>query len=162
MRSCTRASRLWRTIVLRFVARRNNTSAVGLMRIGLDLDNTIICYEDVFWRAAKDRGFVGRDLCGSKRQLRDFVRDLPDGETKWQALQGYVYSRGIQGAILFSGVLEFLRRSQAHGDTVLIVSHKTEHGHFDSDEVNLRAAALSWMETHGLFSGDGEYLRRAH
>jgi hypothetical protein len=132
------------------------------MRIGLDFDNTIVCYDDVFWKAAQERGLVGPDLCGSKRQLRDFVRSLPDGEVKWQALQGHVYGRGIEGAVLFSGVPEFLRRSQAHGDTILIVSHKSEHGHFDRDEINLRSAALSWMETNELLSGYGVCLRREH
>jgi hypothetical protein len=57
------------------------------MRIGLDFDNTIICYDDVFWKVAHDRGLVGVDLCGLMQQVRDFVRDLPDGEIKWQALQ---------------------------------------------------------------------------
>jgi hypothetical protein len=132
------------------------------MRIGLDFDNTIISYDDVFWQAAQDRGLVGPNLCGSKQQIRDFVRQLPDGEKKWQALQGYVYGRGIEDAVLVSGVPEFLHRSQAHGDTILIVSHKSEYGHFDPDEINLRAAALSWMEANGLLSGCGVCLGREH
>jgi hypothetical protein len=63
---------------------------------------------------------------------------------------------------LFSGVAEFLRRSLAHGDTILIVSHKSEYGHFDPGEINLRAAALSWMETTGLLSDYGVCLAREH
>ena len=66
------------------------------MRIGLDFDNTIISYDDVIWRAAQERGLVAPNLCGSKQQVRDIVRELPNGEIKWQALQGYVYGRGIE------------------------------------------------------------------
>ena len=130
------------------------------MRIGLDFDNTVISYDNVFWQAAQERGLVAPNWRGSKQQVRDIVRELPNGEIKWQALQGYVYGRGIEGAVLVSGVSEFLHRSQAHGDTVLIVSHKTEYGHFDPDELNLRAAALSWMKTNGLVTGYGVCLRR--
>ena len=125
------------------------------MRIGLDFDNTIIRYDEVFRQAAKERGLLSADFCESKQQVRDAIRRLPDGEFKWQALQGYVYGKGIQNATLFPGVPAFLRRARAHGDTVLVVSHKTEHGHFDPDRVNLRGAAMQWMERQGFFTDQG-------
>jgi hypothetical protein len=137
-------------------------AAVQLMRIGLDFDNTIIRYDGVFLQAARDRGLLDSDFVGTKQQIRDVIRCLPDGETKWQALQGYVYGSGIGGAKLFAGLPEFLQRAQACGDKVLIISHKTMHGHFDPDRVELRTAALSWMETQGLFSGHGGGLAREH
>ena len=122
------------------------------MRIGLDFDNTIIRYDEVFQQAAKERGLLEAGFSGNKQQLRDAIRILQDGELKWQALQGYVYGKGIAGAQIFSGVPEFLRRARKEGHTILIVSHKTEYGHFDPDRVNLRIAALGWMETQGFFS----------
>jgi hypothetical protein len=130
------------------------------MRIGLDFDNTIICYDDVFQQAATDRGLLEPNFAGTKRQIRDVIRRLPDGEVKWQALQGYVYGKGIENAALWAGLPEFLTRAQICRDTILIVSHKTEHGHFDPDKVDLRAAALRWMETQGLFSGRGCSIAR--
>jgi hypothetical protein len=48
-----------------------------------------------------------------------------------------------------------LRRARAHGDTILVVSHKTEYGHFDPDRVNLRRAAMQWMEGQGFFTEQG-------
>ena len=32
----------------------------------------------------------------------------------------------------------------------MIVSHKTENGHYDPERVNLRRAALDWMTAQGL------------
>src|SRR5262245_27569390 len=122
------------------------------MRIGLDFDNTIIRYDEVFQQAARERGLLEAGFSGNKQQLRDAIRILQDGELKWQALQGYVYGKVIAGAQIFSGVPEFLRRARKEGHTILIVSHKTEYGHFDPDRVNLRIAALGWMETQGFFS----------
>jgi hypothetical protein len=135
-------------------------AAGDLMRIGLDFDNTIIRYDEVFLRAARDRGLLSPDFLGTKQRIRDAVRGLPNGEAKWQALQGYVYGRGISGAKLSAGLPEFLGQAQTHGDEVLIISHKTEHGHFDPDKTNLRAAALGWMEEQGLFAGRGGGLAR--
>jgi hypothetical protein len=125
------------------------------MRIGLDFDNTMIRYDDVFRQAAKERGLLPADFAGSKQQVRDAIRRLPEGELKWQALQGHVYGKGIESAALFPGVPDFLRRARAHGDTVLVVSHKTEYGHFDPDKTNLRQAAMQWMEGQGFFTVHG-------
>jgi hypothetical protein len=125
------------------------------MRIGLDFDNTVIRYDEVFQQAAKQRGLLEACFSGTKQQVRDAIRREPDGELKWQALQGYVYGKGIEHASLFSGVPEFLRRARKDGHTILIVSHKTEYGHFDPDRINLRGAALGWMEARGFFSDQG-------
>lgn len=125
------------------------------MRIGLDFDNTIIRYDDVFREAAIERGLVSPNFSGTKQQVRNTIRLLSDGEHQWQALQGYVYGKGIQGATLFAGLDDFFRRARVHGDTILIVSHKTEHGHFDPNRVSLRGAAMQWMEGQGFFAEQG-------
>jgi hypothetical protein len=129
--------------------------AIGVMRIGLDFDNTIIRYDDVFRQAAIARGLVPAEFHGTKQQVRDAIRLLPDGELQWQALQGYAYGKGIQGATLFAGLGDFLRCARARGDTILVVSHKTEYGHFDPDRVNLRRAAIQWMKGQGFFAEQG-------
>lgn len=124
-------------------------------RIGIDFDNTLIDYDQVFRAFARERGLVGPDFSGGKDELRRAVRALPEGEEAWQRLQGAVYGSGIGGAVMFEGVDTFLRRARAAGHEVLIVSHKTEYGHFDPARVNLRQAALAWMRDKGFFSGDG-------
>jgi hypothetical protein len=124
------------------------------LRIGIDFDNTIISYDDVFRTAAKAKGLIAADFTGSKQAVRDAIRLLPDGELAWQRLQGQVYGKGITGAKVIAGVAAFLCRAKAEGCAVVVVSHKTEYGHFDPDRVNLRSAALEWMTGQGLFDGD--------
>jgi hypothetical protein len=124
-------------------------------RIGIDFDNTIIDYDAVFLTAAKQRGLIDTTFAGGKEALRAALRQLPDGERTWQSLQGHVYGAGIAGAVMFEGVDAFLRRSRAEGHRILIVSHKTEFGHFDPARVNLRRAALDWMRARGFFREDG-------
>ena len=121
-----------------------------MRRIGLDFDNTMICYDEVFSSAAKERGLVPPDFAGSKQQVRDVIRLQPGGEIAWQKLQGHVYGRGLERAQAFDGLRAFLVRARRVGDTTVVISHKTEFGHLDPERVNLREAALDWMRAEGL------------
>src|SRR5260221_80515 len=124
------------------------------MRIGIDFDNTLIAYDDAFLAAAGERDLLSLGFAGNKQAVRDAIRLLPDGELAWQQLQGHVYGKGIGGAVMFEGVDGFLRRCRAARHGVFFVSHKTEYGHHDPDRVNLREAALGWMEAQGFFAPD--------
>jgi hypothetical protein len=124
------------------------------LRIGIDFDNTIVAYDQVFCAAAKRSGLIDADFVGGKQAVRDCIRLLPDGELTWQRLQGQVYGKGISGATLIPGVDAFLRRCRAEGCAVSIVSHKTEYGHYDRERTNLREAARSWMAANGLLNGE--------
>jgi hypothetical protein len=128
------------------------------LRIGIDFDNTIVSYDEVFCRTAKTRRLVDPSFAGRKQAVRDAIRKLPEGELAWQRLQGQVYGNGIAEATLITGVDAFLRRCQALKCTVMVVSHKTEYGHYDPDRVNLRKAALDWMVSQGLV-GDAWVIR---
>jgi hypothetical protein len=134
--------------------------AISALRIGIDFDNTLIDYDRVFLAAARERGIVAHDFRGSKREVRDAIRLLPDGELAWQRLQGHVYGAGIGGAVLFEGAGAFLRQCRARDIEVLVVSHKTRYGHLDPQRVDLRQAALGWMTAHGFFSAGEFGLRR--
>jgi hypothetical protein len=131
------------------------------LHVGIDFDNTIIGYDEVFCAEAKRSGLIGQDFVGTKQTVRDAIRLLPDGELAWQRLQGQVYGNGIGGAVIIPGVEAFLRRCRAEGCTVSVVSHKTEFGHYDPDRVNLRKAALNWMAANGLV-GDAHAIPAAN
>ena len=120
------------------------------VRIGIDFDNTIICYDKVFAAAARQRGLVPEGWMGLKTEVRDFLRSRAGGELAWQGLQGYVYGKGIGGAEIYPGVREFLASCRKAGASVFIVSHKTRFGHQDPDRVDLREAARGWLKGEGL------------
>src|SRR5882757_2518580 len=127
----------------------------GTLRIGLDFDNTLITYDDVFLAMARERGLAASDFSGRKQAIRDSIRLLPDGELSWQQLQGQVYGKGVARATMFDGVGSFLRQCKRRNVPVVIVSHKTEFGHHDPERVNLRQAALDWMTAQGFFNEYG-------
>lgn len=120
------------------------------MRIGIDFDNTIICYDDVFSYLAKSWNLLPTDFQGSKRAIRDAIWKAHD-DLAWQKLQGKAYGEFIHHAKPFAGCKEFLTECQKHPQIELfIVSHKTEFGHFDEKKISLRDASRLWLREHGL------------
>ena len=129
------------------------------MRIGIDFDNTIICYDKVFAAAARRRELLPEEWTGSKTQIRDHLQSRVGGELAWQGLQGWVYGKGIAGAEIYPGVRDFLASCQQARADVFVVSHKTRFGHQDPDRVDLREAARNWLRDTGLIGAESSPLR---
>ncbi len=130
------------------------------LRIGVDFDNTLAGYDEVFADAARETGLVAPEFRGDKRDVRAFCRSRPDGEADWMRLQGRVYGALMHKARLIDGVCGFFTRCRKAGVALFIVSHKTRYGHFDDSKIDLRDAAWAWMEGKGFFDSDDIGLSR--
>ena len=120
------------------------------MRIGIDFDNTLAGYDRVFSGLAREWGLAGPDQALTKQQVRELARRRD--ELLWQKIQGQVYGPRMHLAEQFEGVDSFLTRcANAPDIEVYIVSHKTQFGHFDETNTDLREAARAWMKNHGFF-----------
>lgn len=120
------------------------------MIVGIDFDNTIASYDEPMHRSAVARGLIPAGLPKNKKSIRDAIRALEDGESKWRELQVFSYGPGMPEARPMDGVREFMSACKERGIDVLIVSHKTEYANFGDPTVNLRAAALGWLEAQGF------------
>ena len=127
------------------------------MNIGIDFDNTIVKYDNLFKEVAITERFIKINWNGNgKTVLRNHLRRRPDGEKTWMKLQGLVYGKYMHGAEIMPGVANFLLSCKVRNHRVFIVSHKTEYGHFDPEKISLRSEALKWMEARRFF--DPEYF----
>lgn len=130
------------------------------IRIGVDFDNTIACYDELMQFIAVNRGYVDHVSGCSKKSLRDSIRSLPDGESKWQKVQAEAYGPKIIDAKLFDGVAQFFARCAELKYQIHIVSHKTEYASADPGGANLREAAIRWMQSNQFFDEAGLGLDR--
>ncbi len=137
---------------------RNGVVVMG--PIGVDLDNTIVCYDDGFYRTAMELGLVGPDVGRGKKAIRDAIREIPNGEIEWQKLQAEIYGPRMDQAQIIDGVEIFCRECVRRSLRIYIISHKTEFAHYDPTRTNLRTAAMNWMDAHGFFASDGFGLQR--
>src|SRR5260370_7734628 len=96
------------------------------MRIGIDFDNTIACYDGVFHAAAVERGLIPADLARDKNSVRDHLNGCRRKDD-FTELQGYVYGARMDLVSPFPGFAEFVAVAQGAGHDLFIVSHKTRH-----------------------------------
>src|SRR3989338_685682 len=122
------------------------------MKIGIDFDNTIIDYGDIFMKQACRLGWIKGGEKRTKQHVRDLIRKLPDGEMKWKKLQGLVYGKRIIDANPFEGVMKFVHRCRSEHVDVFIISHKTEYAEAVEEKVNLREAAFNWLKAKGFLN----------
>jgi hypothetical protein len=123
--------------------------------IGIDLDNTLVCYDELFHSVARQEGLIESSAPRSKEQIRDAIRLLPQGESKWTRLQAIVYGAQMSGATAFEGSENFLRHCFTMGTKAVIVSHKTHFATLDGKPVDLRESAIAWMKVKKFFEPDG-------
>jgi hypothetical protein len=124
------------------------------MRIGIDFDNTIACYDQLFSDVAFTLGMIDTPTQASKVVLKQKILKQPVGDMAWQRLQGQVYGKYMHQAKIFFGFVEFLFLSKLREHEVYIVSHKTKYGHFDEEKISLWSEALGWLKLNGLFERD--------
>ena len=114
------------------------------MRIGIDFDNTIICYDHVFNKVGSEKGLVPDSLPLGKGHVRDYLRQA-DKEDEWIWLQGYVYGSQLQDAAPYEGVNSFFKFCNDTGIDCVIVSHKTRYP-YSGDTYDLHESARKWIK----------------
>ncbi|WP_421900004.1 hypothetical protein [Maridesulfovibrio sp.] len=124
------------------------------MLVGIDLDNTIICYDNALHGIAVQRGLIFTDTPKVKRIIRDQVR-AAHSEIEWQKLQIAIYGTHIQRAELMPGVWDFLLGLKAQGIKFKIISHKTRYPNYGGSKVDLRAAAMEFLDQQNFFTQSG-------
>jgi hypothetical protein len=114
--------------------------------IGLDLDNTIVCYDALFHRIAVEQGEITPRVPVNKTAVRDHLR-AQGRDPVFTEMQGLVYGPRMSEALPFEGVTCFIDRARRLGIAVSIISHKTRYP-FAGPRYDLHEAARAWIDQH--------------
>lgn len=128
-----------------------NTTETQNRIIGIDFDNTIINYDELLYALAIKESLISPKTSKNKKEIRDTIRKLPDGDLQWQKIQAEAYGNSIMKALPAPGIKEFFGLCREQKITVYIISHKTEYSNLYLGGTNLQQAALQWMQQHHFF-----------
>ena len=118
--------------------------------LGLDFDNTLVHYDELFHQLAVERKLIKDDFEVDKKAIREFLKK--NGlEEEFTLMQGEVYGSRITEAIPTNGLLETLREINNMGISMVIVSHKTKNP-YKGPPYDLHKAAWKWLEKNELTS----------
>ena len=122
------------------------------MRIGLDLDNTIVSYDRLFYKIGVKEKFIPSSTAKNKRAVKEYLIQNKKSTILWKKLQGLVYGLHMKNADLMPEILFFLKKLKSENIEFFIVSHKTKYGHFDNKKNPLRIRSTEWMKKNNFFN----------
>jgi hypothetical protein len=124
------------------------------IKLGLDFDNTIVCYDAAIAVLADELFDLPPEVPRTKLGLRDYLRGA-GRETEWTTFQGELYGPGIRHAQPFDGAIETMLQLVAAGHELVIVSHRSRRP-YAGEPHDLHAAARCWvaerLQSAGLFA----------
>lgn len=116
--------------------------------IGIDFDNTIVCYDDIFYQVALEKKMIPAHIPKNKESVRDYLRKAGK-EDLWTEMQGYVYGARMSDAHSFPGVFKCIHSLSLQNIPVFIISHKTRYP-YKGKAYDLHASARTWLEANGI------------
>jgi hypothetical protein len=122
------------------------------MIIGIDFDNTIINYSDLFYEAGLSLGVLPDNAGFSKKTIREYLIGI-GREDDWIKIQGLVYGEYIRNAKVMDGFSPFSDLCYENGWKIFIISHKTQDS-IVGEKFNLRTPAINWLEKNRIFGMD--------
>ena len=125
-----------------------------MIRLGLDFDNTLITYDEIFYKVAYERNLIPKNFVHQKKAIRDFLRKN-NIENEFTLLQAEVYGKRIVEAKPSMGVLDALLQLKSKIDVQFyIVSHKTNFP-INGPKYNLHDSAMKWLHKNKFLCKDG-------
>lgn len=119
------------------------------MKIGIDFDNTLVQYDDLFYKIAIEKDLIPLDLRRKKTSIRDYLNKKDQGHL-FTELQGEVYGKRITEATPTPGSIKAIKMLVAKGFDIKIISHKTKFPYL-GHKYNLHDAAMSWLDSNKYF-----------
>ena len=124
-----------------------------MMHIGIDFDNTIVCYDNSFGVLAEKIKNLPGTTPRNKLSIRDYLRSQ-GREEDWVEFQGLLYGPGMKYAAPFKGAIEAMKSLLRDGHSLSVISHRSKYP-YGGPQYDLHSYASKWIEDnlvpHGLF-----------
>ena len=112
------------------------------IKIGIDLDNTIINYENSFEKYLQEKKIYFKKI--NKRKIK-LITNNNSKIKNWTEAQEEIYGHYITYAKLYKTFNEFEKFALKNKIKLYIISHKTKYSQF-SKKYNLRSESDRWLK----------------
>lgn len=130
------------------------------MNIGLDFDNTIVCYDSAIEILTEKLLRLPISIPRTKVGVRDYLR-VQGRENDWTCFQGELYGPGMEYARPFPGAIDTMLSLRELGHKIYIVSHRSMVP-YAGPKYDLHYWAKDWIDKNlcpaGLFKHDSDEI----
>ena len=112
-------------------------------KIGIDLDNTIISYDELFFKHALKEKLIPKNFSKKREKIRNYIK-RKISVLKWKKLQSLVYSKYLNEAKVQKGFIEFIKLISNRDFEYCIISHKTKYPYIGK-KINLHKISKEWI-----------------
>ena len=127
------------------------------LHIGLDFDNTIVLYDEIFYHYALKKKYIDPNIPKTKKAVR-YALIKKNQEHIFTEIQGIVYGKLIKNAPLQSGFINSLTLLSKMDCKISIVSHKTKYP-IIGEKFNLHESALNWLKNNQVINNKDFILK---
>lgn len=127
--------------------------------LGIDFDNTLARYDELFHSLAVERSLIPPDTQPTKLAVRTALR-TQGLEREWVELQGLAYGDRLLQAPPFEAAVDTIRELHQLGCALRVVSHKT-HFAARGPRYDLRDSALDWLDHNRVLDFEATGIGRA-
>lgn len=125
------------------------------MKIGIDLDNTIVIYDDLI-RSQADLLNVPMNL-DTKKDIANYLR-ANNLEYKWTEIQGLIYGSLMHKAKIAPNFYNILLELIKNNIEIIIISHRTKYSQHDGLH-NLHDSAYNWLNENIFLKLNGFHFK---
>lgn len=122
------------------------------INIGIDFDNTIVDYSNLFGKIAFEKKIIKKNISYSKKNIRDYFVDQ-NKEDLWTKLQGEVYGKYINRAKPYKNFKKIINSLSEDKYEKFIISHKTKFPYLGR-KYNLHKSATNWLSNNNFFKNN--------
>jgi len=122
---------------------------MGKVNLGIDFDNTIVDYSNLFGKLAKSKNLITTKISQDKESVKNYlIRE--DKEHIWTKLQGEVYGKEVLKANPYSNFINSISNLDNNCFNKLVISHKTMFP-IIGKKYNLHKSAKKWLIKKNFF-----------
>ena len=122
-----------------------------MINIGFDFDNTIIIYDDLFYKVSKKYFELPENILPDKETIKNYYQKI-NKEKIFTKIQGLVYGNYIKEAKPADNIVSFMNLLNASKEfNLFIISHKTKYP-ISGKKINLHTQANDWIEKNLTFN----------
>jgi len=127
-------------------------------KIGIDFDNTIVSYDNLFHKIALEEKLISLDFPKSKILIRNYLRKNNKDEL-FTMIQAEVYGKRILEASPAPNVNLVIKQLINLGWDVFIISHKSLYP-YKGPKYDLHKSAMLWLDKNKFFEDDNVGISR--